>query len=201
VTRDHWNEVYGSRSSDEVSWYQARPTVSLRLVQAVSRPDEPVVDVGAGASSLADHLLDDGWGDVTVLDLSATALAEVRGRLTGRHGLTFVETDLLTWQPPRKYATWHDRAVLHFLTDPRDRASYARTAVWAIASGGVAVIGTFAHGGPTSCSGLPIAQHSPEDIASLLGPSFVLKHSETEEHITPGGVAQKFAWAVLRRCD
>lgn len=199
VTRQHWDGVYGARPSDRVSWYQPRPDVSLRLVQAAAGPTGPVVDVGAGASSLADHLLDAGWADVTVLDVSAAALDEVRARLTGRVGLTVVVADLLAWAPLRAYAVWHDRAVLHFLIDPADRARYAETAARAVATGGAAVIGTFARGGPTSCSGLPTVQHSPEDLAGLLEPAFELEHSEREEHVTPAGEVQQFTWALLRR--
>lgn len=199
MTRQHWDGVYGSRPSDEVSWFQPRPDVSLRLVQGAAGPTGRVLDVGAGASSLADHLLAGGWADVTVLDVSAAALDEVRGRLAGRVGLTVVVADLLAWEPPRAYAVWHDRAVLHFLTDPADRAAYASTAAKAVAAGGAAVIGTFAPGGPTSCSGLPTVQHSPQDVADLLGPAFALVHAEAEEHVTPGGAVQAFSWAVLRR--
>jgi SAM-dependent methyltransferase len=202
VTRtgsEHWEAVYTGRPSDEVSWYQARPEVSLRLVTAACPGRGALVDVGAGASLLAVALLDEGWSDVTVLDLSTTALAQVRDRLAGRPGIAFVVADLLEWQPERAYDVWHDRAVLHFLTAEADRARYAATAARAVAPGGAAVIGAFALDGPESCSGLPTLRYDAQGLVAVLGPGWALEHTEREEHVTPGGAVQSFTWAVLRR--
>lgn len=196
----HWDGVYGQRGAEDVSWFQPRPETSLRLIASVAGPTSSVVDVGAGASTLADELLDRGWRDVTVVDVSAEALALVTARLAARQAsVTAVVTDLLDWVPDRTYDLWHDRAVLHFLTDPDDRSRYARTAAAAVRPGGHLVVGTFAEDGPSQCSGLPTARCSAADLQALFAEHAELVHTEREEHRTPAGVAQPFTWVVLRR--
>jgi hypothetical protein len=155
--------------------------------------------VGAGASVLADELIAAGWQDVTLLDISSRALAEVRARLHGCAGVSYVETDLLAWDPPRELGAWHDRAVFHFLTGPQDQRRYVDLACRTVAHGGVAVLGTFAEDGPASCSGLPTARYSADGLAALFAPAFVLEYAEAEQHATPSGATQSFTWVVLRR--
>lgn len=205
---EHWDTVYGSRSIDDLSWFQRRPSTSVRLLTSVCPPSAAVIDIGAGASTLVDALLDAGWSDVTVLDVSATALSLVRDRVAGpvadppsdRTGaVSFVVADVLSWQPERAYDAWHDRAVFHFLTRPDQRELYVARAAGAVPAGGVLVLGTFAADGPTRCSGLPTARYDARDLAAVFEPGFRLEHSEREEHVTPGGVVQPFTWAVLRR--
>lgn len=196
----HWDGVFRSKAVDEVSWFQARPETSLRLLAGVSRPTGAVVDVGAGASTLVDELLERGWVDVTVLDVSVAALAVVRTRLAGRTApVTFVAADLLSWQPDRQYDVWHDRAVFHFLVDAADRQRYVDTAARAVRPGGHLVLATFAADGPTACSGLPTARYDAAALAAELAAAFDLVHDEREEHRTPAGVLQPFTWVVLRR--
>ena len=194
----HWDGVYATSSADQVSWYEPRPLTSLRLLERASPDRGPVIDVGAGASFLADALVLAGWTDVTVLDVSAEALDVVRHRLADRP-VSYVVTDLLAWSADRDYAVWHDRAVFHFLTDPRDRARYIDVAASAVGPGGAVVLGVFATDGPTQCSGLPTARHGPEELEVLFAPVFDLEHSEREEHLTPAGIVQPFTWALLRR--
>ncbi|MGZ8689436.1 MAG: class I SAM-dependent methyltransferase, partial [Aeromicrobium sp.] len=164
--RDHWQEVYETKSPTEVSWFQNEPVVSLELIDGLGvEPSEPIIDVGGGASTLVDHLLERECTDVTVLDISAAALAVAKERLTGRaEDVTWLAEDLMAWSPARQFAVWHDRAVLHFLTDAADRRRYGEILSAAVAPGGHAVIGTFALGGPTHCSGLEVQQH---DAASV----------------------------------
>jgi SAM-dependent methyltransferase len=199
--RAHWDGVYTSRPSDEVSWFEREPATSLRLVEAAAASrSASVVDVGAGTSSLVDHLVDDGFTDVTLLDVSPTALDAVRVRLGGRaRAVTFVVGDVLAWEPAARYDVWHDRAVFHFLTDPPDRARYVATAAAAVRPGGLLVIGAFAADGPTHCSGLPVCGYAPEQLAETFGLAFVLVAHEREVHRTPSGAAQPFTWVVLRR--
>jgi SAM-dependent methyltransferase len=157
--------------------------------------------VGGGASTLVDDLLAAGTSRITVLDLSAQALAIARARLgAAADGVDWIAGDLLAAALPKAgFDLWHDRAVLHFLLDPADVAGYARQAAHAIVPGGQAVIGGFAPGGPERCSGLPVARRSAQDIADLLGPAFELVAASEEVHHTPGGSPQAFAWARLRR--
>ncbi|MGZ8720541.1 MAG: class I SAM-dependent methyltransferase [Aeromicrobium sp.] len=198
--RDHWQEVYETKSPTEVSWFQNEPVVALELIDGLGvEPSEPIIDVGGGASTLVDHLLERECTDVTVLDISAAALAVAKERLTGRaEDVTWLAEDLMAWSPARQFAVWHDRAVLHFLTDAADRRRYGEILSAAVAPGGHAVIGTFALGGPTHCSGLEVQQHDAASVAALAGPDFEVVDSRAEHHVTPAGHAQDFSWVVLR---
>lgn len=194
----HWDGVYSSRRPEQVSWYQGHPETSLRHLVEVALPSAAVVDVGA--STLADELLDRGFTDVTVLDVSAVALECTRARLAGRHPTVLVViADLLAWQPERQYDAWHDRAVFHFLVQPGDRHRYVSTAMRAVRSGGYLVLGTFAKDGPTRCSELPTARYGADDLAAQFSADFKLVHAERDEHLTPAGVTQAFTWVVLIR--
>lgn len=199
VPSDHWNSVFSARPTDELSWFQAEPTMSLELIRSLRPPPRSVIDVGAGASHLADRMVDDGVERVTVLDISEHALTEVNERLGDHPAVAFVVADITTWSPAQTWDVWHDRAVFHFLTEPAERAAYTSAGARAVAPGGVAVIGCFAPGGPTSCSGLPIVQYSPETLAAQFAPAFELERSELEVHRTPGGITQPFTWVVMRR--
>jgi len=196
----HWDTVYGTKAADEVSWFQRQPTTSQRLLALAVSPRGAVIDVGAGASTVADGLLDAGWPDVTVLDVSPKAVALVRERLRERaKSVSFVVADVLSWNPERTYDAWHDRAVFHFLVRPDHREQYVATASRAVRSGGLLVLGTFAADGPTQCSGLPTARYDADKLAAVFASDFSMEHSEREEHLTPGGGVQPFTWAVLRR--
>lgn len=194
----HWDDVYSSKPLESVGWFETRPETSLRLLTMASPARGSVVDVGSGASFLVDALLDAGWSDVTVLDVSSEALDVVRARLAGRD-VSYAVTDLLAWQPDRAYDAWHDRAVFHFLTGLDEQRAYVDAAAAAVVPGGAAVLGVFAEDGPTQCSGLPTARHSAAALEELFSASFVLEHSERVDHVTPAGVVQPFTWVVLRR--
>jgi len=196
----HWDSVFETKAIDEASWFQAVPTTSLRLLERWASPAGSVIDVGAGASTLVDSLLDAGWADVTILDVSEAALTKVpdrRGR--GAEAVTFVTADVRSWHPNRTYDAWHDRAVFHFLVEPTDRDRYVGMATQAVPPGGVLVLATFAADGPTECSGLPTSRYDTDELVRALGPAFVLEHAEREEHTTPFGTSQPFSWVVLRR--
>lgn len=202
--QDHWDSVYGARTEDALTWFEATPSLSLELVQAHAAPGAAIVDIGAGASRLVDAALDAGLGPLTVLDLSAAALAVSRDRLGPRAAdVTWVAADVTAWQPDRAYDLWHDRAVFHFLTRPADRAAYARTMVAALRPGGVAIVATFAEDGPEMCSNLPVVRYAPEaleaefarHVPDRLAPMAARRHV----HITPKGNRQSFQYSVFRR--
>lgn len=195
----HWNSAYREKGAT-VSWHQTQATTSLDLIADVAAPEAAVVDVGGGASTLVDGLLDRGHRDITVLDLAQVALDTARDRL-GERGASVVwrAGDLLAWTPDRAYDVWHDRAVLHFLTEDADRARYAELAAGAVAPGGHAIIGTFAPDGPEQCSGLPVRRQSPDDLSALLADRFEPVRTAREEHRTPSGNLQPFSWLVARR--
>jgi SAM-dependent methyltransferase len=197
-----WERTYATRSDTELSWYEREPATSLRLIESVAAgPLVAVVDIGSGTSTLVDRLLDLGFQDLTVLDISGHALEQVRTRLGGdRAGrVQFVHHDVLTWEPGRHYDVLHDRAVFHFITRADERAQYIALVGRALRSGGAMVIATFASDGPTHCSGLPVTRYSPLDLAHTFSERFSLVAHEREDHITPTGVVQPFTWAVLRR--
>jgi Methyltransferase domain len=201
VTRgQHWEQVYATKRSTEVGWYQREPRTSLRLIEKFAPPSASVIDVGGGTSSLVDRLLVAGFGDITLLDGSQHALTEVRERLgEDAHRVTFLHQDLLSWMPDRHFDVWHDRAVFHFLTQERDRNHYVERVEHAVGADGLLVLGTFAEDGPTQCSGLPVARYAPEELGTVFSRSFSMIHREHEDHITPGGVTQRFTWVVFRR--
>lgn len=191
---DHWNDRYRSVGSTAVSWYEPTPVVSLELFDQLGVTTQmSVIDVGGGASVLVDHLLERGHSDVAVLDLSKVALAEARDRLADTASVTWIEADLLEWEPPRRWDVWHDRAVLHFLVDDQDRAAYVEVLRRAVTSGGAFVIGTFAEDGPTECSLLPVRRQSADELVDLLGDVEIVDRRRHVHH-TPGGADQSFTW-------
>jgi SAM-dependent methyltransferase len=199
--REHWDHIYRSTAASDVSWYQPTPTVSLELIRRVAPDlDAPIIDVGGGASTLVDALLDAGYRDVTVLDLSGAALAVARERLGARAAqVTWLESDVLTAPlPAGGYAVWHDRAVFHFLTDPRDRERYVAKTREAVRPDGHVIVASFAPDGPTRCSGLDVVRYSPETMHAQFGAGFRLLDSVREEHHTPSGATQAFVYCLCR---
>lgn len=196
-----WDEVYRSKSADAVSWYQARPTMSLALIGHAGVPKgAPLIDVGGGASSLVDHLLCEGHADLSVLDLSASALAVARERLGDAAGqVDWIAGDVLAFAPAKRYALWHDRAVFHFLVDAGERRRYL-DALWRASEAGTqVVVATFAEDGPERCSGLPVARYRVAELHAAFGADYELLESTRETHRTPGGAEQHFTWIRMRR--
>jgi 2-polyprenyl-3-methyl-5-hydroxy-6-metoxy-1,4-benzoquinol methylase len=197
----HWDAVYGTKAEDAVSWFQQEPTTSLRLLdeQAVP-PTASVVDVGGGASRLVEALLTRGFDDVTVLDISQRGLAQARRRLgAAADTVTWVVADVTHWQPSRTYDVWHDRAVLHFLTDPADVARYRAVVEQTVAAQGLVIVATFAPDGPETCSGLPVQRYDAESLGAVLGEGWTMVAQNRQVHRTPWGAEQPFTWLALRR--
>ena len=195
----HWDATYLRRGAS-VSWFQSEPAVSLDLIAETGiSPEAAVIDIGGGASSLVDRLVYRGFKDVSVLDISSVAIDEARRRLPPDAPVAWVVQDVLSWQPPRLYGLWHDRAVFHFLVSPSEQARYRRILASALAPGGFVVIGTFAADGPESCSGLPVARYTEQDLAAVLGDGFTPVAFRREVHRTPVGGIQPFAWVVAKR--
>ena len=199
--RNHWENVYASKGESEVSWFQETPTPSLELIALVGAvPGSAIVDIGGGASRLADCLVSRGYQDVTVLDLSAAALASARSRMGDKaRQVTWIAADVTTWEPTRSYDVWHDRAAFHFLTDPSDKAAYIARLRRALRPGGHAIIGTFAPDGPERCSGLVVSRYDAGGLAATLGAGFELIDTRPHQHATPWGAAQKFQFSTFRR--
>ena len=197
-TASHWDDAYAAGETTR-SWFQQHPGMSLRMFDAAGvQADASVIDVGGGASPLAGALLERGFGDVTVLDISAAGMACARQRLGARaEQVRWLVADVRTWVPERRYAVWHDRAVFHFLISAEDRVQYLGVLEHATEPDGVAVFGCFAPDGPQQCSGLPVARYSTQDLAGELGSRWTLIAQDREEHRTPAGATQPFTWAAL----
>lgn len=199
--QSHWQTVYLTKDEQQVSWSQADPQPSLRLIESVAAGrDAAIVDVGGGASRLVDALLASGFHDVTVLDLSDAALANARQRVgAAGDAVRWIAGDVTTWQPQRAFGVWHDRAAFHFLVEESDRKAYLDRLHRGVRAGGHAVIGTFALDGPEQCSGLPVQRYDPATLSRTIGPGFELIAGEAHRHATPWGAPQSFQFSVLRR--
>ncbi len=197
----HWDRVYATKGEAEVSWFQDSPSTSLAMIRAAnSEREAAIVDIGGGASRLVDVLLQDGYRNVSVLDLSANALDAAKKRIgTAASMVHWIVADATTWQPAKTYDVWHDRAAFHFLTDPRDRAAYAERLRSAVAPNGHVIIATFAPDGPEKCSGLPVQRHDSASLAAELGPDFELVETRSETHRTPWNSTQAFQFSRFRR--
>jgi 2-polyprenyl-3-methyl-5-hydroxy-6-metoxy-1,4-benzoquinol methylase len=199
--KTHWEAVYGRGPADNLSWYQENPATSLRLIKDTGVGIEaPVIDIGGGASVLADRLIDAGYADVTVLDISEKSLRIARQRLGAAAGrVDWRVGDVTKFRSDKRFMIWHDRAVFHFLTEAADRRKYVAVLKSALSPGGQAVIGTFAIGGPEKCSGLDIVQYDAKKLLVELGDGFELRDEKRETHLTPTEKTQAFCWFRLAR--
>jgi len=199
--KKHWDSVYQDKSSSDVSWYQEEPLLSLELIRGaqLSR-DEPIIDVGGGASVLVDYLCKEGFTNLAVLDISKKALSCAKHRLGDlAQDIEWYESDITQFEAPHPFSLWHDRAVFHFLTDASDRKAYIKALKQALRPGGCLIIAAFAIGGPEKCSGLDIVQYDSEKIAEELGEEFNLIEMRNELHITPANHEQKFMYFSFTR--
>jgi trans-aconitate methyltransferase len=199
--RNHWENVYATKGENQVSWFQETPAPSLELIELTRAiPGSGIIDIGGGVSRLADCLVSQGYEDVTVLDLSAAALAAARSRMGDKaNRVTWLAADVTEWEPSRSYDVWHDRAAFHFLNLPMEQVAYVARLRRALRPGGHAIIGTFAPDGPERCSGLPVSRYDAEGLAATLGSGFELIDTRRHEHTTPWGAKQKFQFSTFRR--
>jgi SAM-dependent methyltransferase len=199
--REHWDKVYKARGDTGVSWYQPRAELSLQLIARLA-PDRgtPIIDVGAGASTLVDGLLDEGYEALTVLELAPQAVALAQQRLGERaRRVQWMTADVLDVPlPEAAWNLWHDRAVFHFLTDPADRERYVAQVRRAVRPGGWVLVAAFGPDGPVKCSGLDVVRYGPEALHEQFGADFALQQSVGEEHHTPGGAVQSFVYCLCR---
>lgn len=201
-TQSHWESVYSTKSAESVSWYAPHLVRSLQYIQRAA-PDRhaSIIDVGAGESTLRDDLLDDGYLDLTALDVSMTALEVTRPRPGERASLvTWKAADVLdaAW-PAAFFDVWHDRAVFYFLTTDADRRRYVAQVLHALKPGGFAIVGTFGPEGPQQCSGLEAARYAPDELHARFGAPFELLESTAETHTTPWGAPQQFVYCFCLR--
>lgn len=197
--KDHWEKIYQEKNPKEVSWTQEKPKGSLDLIHELELPkDASIIDIGGGDSKLVDFLLEEGFKDLSVLDLSAKALEKAKKRLGDRaERVEWIVSDVTEFVPSRSYELWHDRATFHFLTDPASIQRYVELVERAVNL--YMLIGTFSDNGPEQCSGLPVEQYDEEKIEQTFSNGFqILKHWR-ETHKTPQGAEQEFIFAAFQR--
>ena len=199
--KQHWENIYRTRTPGQLSWTQEVPQTSLDFIDAFGLPaDAPILDVGGGESLLVDYLLDEGFCNITVLDISGEALQHARQRLGEKAGrVKWIVADIMGFRPDDVYVLWHDRATFHFMTTTAQVTDYLAAAGSAVAKGGYAVIGTFSENGPQKCSGLPVRQYSEVELSDALNRNFEKIRCVTEDHETPFHTHQEFLFCSFRR--
>ena len=198
--KEHWENIYQTKNTDEVSWYQEKPETSLNLISETGiEKNAKIIDVGAGASKLADNLLALGFRNITALDVSLNALNESKKKLGDRaNNVKWIVSDLREFETNERYDLWHDRAVLHFLTEEEDIKRYIELVRTYLKPKGYVIVSTFSINGPKKCSGLDVKPYS-EDSMKTLFTGFEHIKSFEEEHLTPWGSSQIFIWGVFRK--
>lgn len=196
----HWETIYRTKGEEELSWHQDEPTVSLRLIRSVADPGSKVIDVGGGTSVLARRLIDQGFDEVTVLDIADPSIGA--RRIPPRREspkVRSLKADVTKIQRIGRFDVWHDRALFHFLIDPADRRAYIRLARKSLSIGGHVILGTFAPDGPAQCSGLEVVRYDVNKLATEFSSGFRLVRGVREVHVTPWGTKQPFQYVVLQR--
>jgi ubiquinone/menaquinone biosynthesis C-methylase UbiE len=197
--KDHWEKVYASKQPHEVSWTQELPKTSIDFVHSFNLPKSAsIIDIGGGDSKLVDFLLEEGFENVSVLDISETAIEKAKNRLGEKASrVNWIVSDITEFQPTQHFDCWHDRATFHFLNSPEEIESYLNTARKSV--NGFMVIGTFSDKGPEKCSMLKVHQYTEEELATQLSNGFEKIKCVTEDHITPFQTAQNFLFCSFRR--
>lgn len=200
-SKEHWERVYSTKATNAVSWFQEHAGLSQQLIRKTGVPlTASIIDVGGGASILVDDLVETGYKEITVLDLSAAALTATKKRLGPKgasvHWLEANITEVIL--PEHAYDVWHDRAVFHFLTTSEERRAYVKAVQRAVKPGGHVIVATFAEDGPTQCSGLPVVRYQAETLHAEFGESFDLIQHQKEVHHTPFGTTQSFVYCYFR---
>ena len=197
--KSHWENVYETKTPDQVSWTQIVPSTSLRLIEEVAiKKNAPIIDVGGGDSNLVDYLLKEGYTNVSVLDISEKALERAKARLGEKASqVTWIVSDINTFVPKQHYAIWHDRAVFHFVTGEKDIQNYVHRVANYVS--GYFIVGTFSENGPLKCSGLEIKQYNEERLNALFGAQFDKLSCFNEDHITPFDTVQNFIFCTFKR--
>jgi 2-polyprenyl-3-methyl-5-hydroxy-6-metoxy-1,4-benzoquinol methylase len=200
-TRTQWEKIYATKAPDQVSWYRLHLETSLALIErATTRQSDAIIDVGGGESTLVDDLLAGGYQNITVLDVSQTAIEVTKKRLgPSAERVCWIVGDITKIRlAPSAYDVWHDRAVFHFLITPEQRADYVRQVAAAVRPGGHVIVSTFGPEGPTKCSGLDVVRYDEELLHKQFGERFHLEESSKELHQTPFGTTQQFLYCYCR---
>ena len=199
--KEHWEYVYQSKDHKKVGWYQESPEISLSLLSKIhAESSQSIIDVGCGASVLVDKLIDQGYKDITLVDLSEKALLIIKDRLGDKSNIpNYYSQDITKARLSNTFEVWHDRAVFHFLTDELDRQNYMSVLSKSLSNNGRAIIGTFSLNGPNACSGLDVVQYDEERMKSELSHDLELVDSVTSIHEMPNGAEQEYMYFIIKK--
>ncbi len=200
-SKKHWNTIYETKNADQVSWTQKIPKTSLHFIRSFQlHKTAEIIDIGGGESTLVDYLLEDGFTNITVLDISANAIEKAKKRLGERaNSVTWIVSDILQFKPKKKYTVWHDRATFHFLTTPNKINAYIDTLTkWVT---GYCTIATFSKNGPKKCSGLTIKSYNEQELTTLLENKFLKIACLKEDHTTPFNTTQNFLYCSFKKIN
>ena len=199
--QQHWETIYQTKALNEVSWYQKVPTTSLDYVKQLNLPlTSKIIDIGGGDSFFVDFLLDLGYTDITIVDISATSLKRAQQRLgVEAEKIKWIQADAANFKPTEKYDFWHDRAAFHFLTEEQEIKNYIENLRDSITTKGFVVMGTFSEQGPTKCSGIEIKQYSETSLSQLFVKGFEKIECKRVNHITPNNSVQNFVFCSFQK--
>jgi len=199
--KEHWEQIYATKQPAEVSWTQANPETSLRFIHSFNLPVQAsIIDVGCGESQLVDILLEEGYENITLLDISEIALQRTKERLGDKSSkINWIASDISEFKPENTFDLWHDRATFHFLTSPGQVKRYLDIARTHIKKTGFMTVGTFSENGPKKCSGLDIRQYSEQSLETQLSNGFEKIKCITEDHLTPFNTLQNFLFCSFKR--
>jgi len=200
-TKNHWNSIYSTKKLNQVSWYQPIPQVSLDFIESLNfSKDAPILDVGGGDSFLCDNLIELGYSNITVLDISDVAIQRAKRRLgNDANKVSWIVSDILNFEPKEKYAIWHDRAVFHFLRENENINKYLNSLLEGLVENGRMILGAFAENGPTRCCALDVKRYSFEDFNSLFSDRFTIVKTQNSIHKTPFDTEQSFNFIEAKK--
>lgn len=199
--QEHWETVYQKKNFTEVSWFQETPTTSIQFFESMQLPKSAnIIDIGGGESRFVDYLLDAGFENITVLDISATAIEKKKQALGGKgQHVKWIVSDVVDFKPTEQYDFWHDRATFHFLTQKEDVERYISTVKQFVKPEGTLILSTFSENGPTKCSGLDIQQYSEQTLSERVEAFFTKIKCVVVDHITPSAAVQNFVFCSFKR--
>lgn len=199
--KDHWEKVYTDKQMEEVSWYQPKSETSLEYIQALNlKKGAGIIDIGGGDSFLAENLLAEGFKNISVLDISESAIERAKSRLGDKaEKIKWILEDVTGFSPSEEFDLWHDRATFHFLTEKQEVQDYLETVRKSVKKGGAVIIATFSEKGPEKCSGISVRQYSLHELSELFRNGFETQECKNIDHITPSGKIQNFSFCRFKR--
>lgn len=201
MSKEHWEKVYTSKEDNEVSWYQEIPRTSIEVIKKTANgQSDSIIDIGGGNSNLASELMNLKFLDISVLDISEASLNRTKEKLGEKaKNINWYVSDVLGFEPTKKFDIWHDRAVFHFVTGQIDKTAYVQKIKNSLKENGTLILATFSKEGPTKCSGLEICQYDKDSLIPLFGKDFDLVDLFKEEHTTPFNTTQNFIYTVWKK--